>query len=269
MFDLTSYLWGLAAILSAGALTWGASLVKRDVSIVDSLWAAMFLVAALAYAASYPDPGPRTTLVLVLVSLWALRLSGYITWRNWGEGEDFRYQQIRANNEPGFAFKSLYIVFGLQGLIAWIVSLPLLAAIVSGEPINAFDYLGVALWTAGMIFEAVGDLQLARFKADPANRAKVLDSGLWRYTRHPNYFGNACIWWGLFLIGLAAGGWWSIVSPLVMTFMLLKISGVALLEKDIGERRPGYRDYVRRTNAFIPGPPRAPQSQQPYQELQP
>ncbi|MGB5741896.1 MAG: DUF1295 domain-containing protein [Sedimenticolaceae bacterium] len=256
MFELDAYLWSLAAILAAGTLTWLISLARRDVSIVDSLWSLMFLIAALVYLATAAAPGERAFLVTLLVAVWAVRLAAYITWRNWGEGEDARYQAIRARNEPGFAFKSLYLVFALQGVIAWIVALPLLAAIHSTAPLNLIDYLGVGLWMIGMVFEAVGDWQLARFKADPANRGQVLDTGLWRFTRHPNYFGNACIWWGLFLLAVAAGGWWSLISPVLMTFLLLKVSGVALLEQDITERRPAYQDYILRTNAFIPGPPR-------------
>jgi steroid 5-alpha reductase family enzyme len=256
MFELDSYLWSLAAILAAGTLTWVISLKRADVSIVDSLWSLMFLLAALVYLVTAAAPGERAILVTLLVAVWALRLAAYITWRNWGEGEDARYRAIRARNEPGFAFKSLYLVFALQGIIAWVIALPLLAAIHSTAPLNAIDYLGVALWMVGMVFEAVGDWQLARFKANPDNRGRVLDTGLWRFTRHPNYFGNACIWWGLFLLAVAAGGWWSVISPVLMTFLLLKVSGVALLEQDITERRPAYRDYILRTNAFIPGPPR-------------
>ena len=256
MSAVDAYLWSLAAILAAGTLTWTISLVRRDVSIVDSLWSLMFLLAALVYLMTAAAPGERAFLVTLLVAVWAVRLAAYITWRNWGEGEDARYRAIRARNEPGFAFKSLYLVFALQGGIAWIVALPLLAAIHSTAPLNVIDYLGVALWMVGMVFEAVGDWQLARFKADPANRGRVLDTGLWRLTRHPNYFGNACVWWGFFLLAFAAGGWWSLISPVLMTFLLLKVSGVALLEQDITERRPAYRDYIERNNAFIPGPPR-------------
>jgi len=257
MFDPALYAAALLAVLAASAATWLASLVKHDVSIVDSLWSLMFLIAALVYAAGVPALGARAWLVLTLVAVWALRLSAYITWRNRGEGEDRRYQAIRRNNEPGFAFKSIYIVFGLQAVLAWIISLPLLAAVGSASPLTVLDYAGIVLWLVGFAFEAGGDWQLARFKADPANRGGVMDRGLWRYTRHPNYFGNACIWWGLFLFALSAGAWWAIVSPLLMTVLLLKISGVALLERDIGQRRPAYADYVARTNAFIPGPPRS------------
>ncbi len=263
MFDLNAYLWGLAPILTAAVFTWLISAIKRDVSIVDSLWSLLFLLAAVAYALVLPQPGARATLVLALVGLWAIRLSAYITWRNWGEPEDRRYQAIRRNNEPGFRFKSLYIVFGLQGALAWIISLPLLAAIASERPFSLLDYAGIALWIVGITFEATADHQLARFKARPESKGKVMDQGLWRYSRHPNYFGNFCIWWGFYLIALAAGGWWAIVSPLLMSFLLLRVSGVALLEEDIGERRPGYRDYVARTNAFFPGPPRSTRTAQP------
>jgi steroid 5-alpha reductase family enzyme len=192
------------------------------------------------------------------VGFWSIRLATFIGWRNFGQDEDFRYQKIRANNEPGFAIKSVYLVFGLQAGLAWVISLPLLAAINSTAPLSWMDALGVMLWLTGLIFEAGGDWQLSRFKRDSANRGKVLDTGLWRYTRHPNYFGDFCIWWGFFLIALSSGAWWSVVGPLVMSILLLKVSGVALLEKDIGDRRPDYNAYIQRTNAFFPAPPRAP-----------
>jgi steroid 5-alpha reductase family enzyme len=257
MFDLPLWLGGLAALAVFAAAGWLLSLPLRNVSIVDSLWSLMFLLAAVVYLAGQASVGPRAWLVITLVALWSIRLAAYITWRNHGQGEDFRYRKMRADNDPGFAFKSLYIVFGLQAALAWVISLPLLAAMGSSAPLGALDAAGAALWLVGMVFEAGGDWQLSRFKSDPASRGKVLDTGLWRYTRHPNYFGDFCVWWGLFLIALSAGGWWSIVGPLLMSFMLLKVSGVALLEKDIGERRPDYQAYISRTNAFFPGPPRA------------
>jgi steroid 5-alpha reductase family enzyme len=256
VFDWQSYWMALGVLFGMGLVTWVISVVKRDVGIVDTLWSLMFLAAALVFWQSDAAGGERATLVLGLVTLWALRLAGHIGWRNWGEGEDRRYQEIRARNEPGFAYKSLYLVFWLQAVIALIVALPLLAALQGDAPIGLLDYVGVGLFVLGFFFEAVGDWQLAAFKRDPDNKGKVLDTGLWRYTRHPNYFGNACIWWGFFAFGLAAGGWWAIVSPVLMTFLLLRVSGVALLEKDIAERRPAYRDYVQRTNAFLPGRPR-------------
>ena len=256
MFELNAWAWALAPIGALTVATWLVSVIKRDVSIVDSAWSLLFLAAALSYATIVPNPGPRTVIVIVLVTLWAMRLAGYLTWRNWDEEEDRRYRQIRARNEPGFAFKSLYLVFGLQGLLAWIISLPLLAAVAANAPLNLLDIAGVPVAILGVTFESIADWQLARFKADPTHRDRVLDTGLWRYTRHPNYFGEFCVWWGFYLIALAAGGWWSIVSPLLMSFLLLNVSGVVLLEKDISQRRPAYRDYITRTNAFFPGPPK-------------
>ena len=256
MFDSHGYLTGFAVILTVAGITWVVSVRKHDVSIVDSLWPLLFLIAAVTYAAAVPQPGPRMTLVLVLVGLWAFRLASYLTWRNWGTPEDRRYQVIRRHNEPHFALKSLYLIFGLQGALAWIISLPLLAAIAAPRPVTGLDYAGVALWVLGFGFESAGDWQLARFKSIPSNDGRVMDQGLWRYTRHPNYFGDCCIWWGFYLIGLAAGGWWSAVGPLLMSFLLLRVSGVALLERDISERRPAYRDYMLRTNAFFPGAPK-------------
>ncbi len=257
MFDFALWLNGLAVLAAVAVLGWLASIPLRDVSIVDSLWSLMFLLAATSYALIAPATGPRTTLLLVLVAIWAIRLSVYITWRNHGQGEDRRYQQIRQNHAPGFVWKSLYIVFGLQALLAWIISLPLLAAANSTTSLGLLDGAGLLLWLLGFIFEAGGDYQLYAFKSDPANKGKVMDQGLWRYTRHPNYFGDFCIWWGFYLIALSAGGWWSIPAPLLMSVLLLRVSGVTMLEKDIAERRPQYRDYMARTNTFFPGLPKA------------
>lgn len=257
MIDWTAFLWAGAALLVVAVAFWLVSLWRNDVSIVDSLWSLMFLLVALVYAAVSAVNGPREPLVLAMVAMWALRLSIYISWRNHGQPEDYRYQEIRANNEPGFRYKSLYIVFILQAALAWVISLPLAAAISGAGVFGIFDVAGIGLWVAGMVFETVGDYQLSRFRKDPRNRGKVLDTGLWRYTRHPNYFGNAMLWWGFYLVAFAAGGWWTVVAPLLMTFLLLKVSGVALLEKDISGRRPDYLQYVQRTNAFFPGLPRS------------
>jgi len=194
--------------------------------------------------------------VLLLVGGWALRLSVYLAARNWNAPEDHRYRAIRERNEPGFAWKSIYLVFGLQALLAWLISAPLAASIGSAAALGATGLFGTALVVFGIAFETFADAQLARFKAEPANAGRVMDRGLWRYTRHPNYFGEFCIWWGFYLIAFDAGAWWTLFSPLLMTVLLLKVSGVALLEKDIGERRPAYRDYIARTNAFFPGPPK-------------
>ena len=256
MFSMAIYLQGIGVLAMAALCTWAISLWRRNVAIVDSLWSLMFVLAAITFADGASRTGPRSVLTLVLVTVWALRLSLYITWRNWGHGEDRRYQAIRARNEPHFALKSLYLVFGLQALLAWVISLPLLGAVLNPGPLGWLDGMGATLWLVGVCFEAVGDWQLARFKAIPANRGQVMDRGLWRLTRHPNYFGDFCMWWGLYVVALAAGAWWSVVGPLLMSVLLMRVSGVTLLEKDIGERRPQYQGYVRRTNAFFPGPAR-------------
>jgi steroid 5-alpha reductase family enzyme len=252
------YLIALIVILAVSVVSWLFSLIKKDVSFVDNLWSLFFLIAASVFALWTPSLSDRAMLVLALVAIWSLRLSFYITARNWGQPEDYRYQSIRANNEPGFAFKSLYIVFGLQGVLAWLIALPLLPAITSDSTLNAIDIISATLWIMGFIFEAGGDYQLARFKARNDSKDRVLDTGLWRYTRHPNYFGDFCIWWSFYLFAVASGGWWSIASPLLMSFLLLKVSGVAMLEKTITDRRPEYANYIRHTNAFFPGPRRTP-----------
>jgi len=251
---LDLWLNALPALLGAAALTWVLSALKRNVTIVDTLWSLLFVIAAGVYVASVEPPSPRAWLVLGLVGAWGLRLATYLAWRNWGHEEDRRYQAIRRRNEPNFALKSLWLIFGFQAVLAWIISLPLAGAVAGDAPLGLLDGLGVALWALGLSFEAVGDGQLARFKADRANAGRVMDRGLWRYTRHPNYFGDFCVWWGLYVLALAAGAWWTIVGPLIMSFLLLRFSGVRLLERDIGERRPAYAEYVRRTNAFFPGP---------------
>ncbi|MDH3545518.1 MAG: DUF1295 domain-containing protein [Gammaproteobacteria bacterium] len=253
---MQTYLLALCVILGVAFVAWVGSVIKRDVSFVDSLWSLFFLLAAIVFAVSADPLTLRGYVVMTLVAIWAIRLSVYITARNWGKPEDYRYQSIRKKNEPGFPFKSIYIVFGLQGVLAWIVSLPLLPAIVSTRDLGWLDGVAILLWAIGFVFEAGGDYQLARFKGNPDNKGKVMDSGLWRYTRHPNYFGDFCVWWSFYLFAVAAGGWWSIASPLIMSVLLLKVSGVAMLERTITERRPEYAEYIRLTNAFFPGPRR-------------
>jgi len=256
VFDFTLLLNGLIVALLLPLLTWIVSLFKGDVSIVDSLWSLIFLALCVTWFIEYEFTTPRSAILLALVALWAVRLSAYITWRNRDEGEDARYQAMRRKYSPNFAIKSLFIVFLLQGFLAWIISLPLLAAITGSRPLNLFDGLAAALVFFGTLYESIADAQLAAFKAKPDNQGCVMNHGLWRYTRHPNYFGECCVWWGFYLFAVAAGGWWSMVSPILMTFLLLRVSGVALLEKDIVERRPAYRQYIEQTNAFIPGIPR-------------
>jgi len=249
-----------AAALVAGFLAvWALSVARRDASIVDILWGLGFvLVAAVAFGASGPHT-PRASLVLLLTTLWGARLAGYLFWRNHGQGEDFRYRAMRKRHGGRFALVSLYSVFGLQAALCWVISWPVQAAIASPAPDawTGLDLLGVALFALGFVFESVGDLQLARFKGDPANRGRVMDRGLWAWTRHPNYFGDAVVWWGLFALALSTpAGWVTLPAPALMTFLLLRVSGVALLERSLQKTRPGYADYVARTSAFLPLPPR-------------
>lgn len=249
----------LSAAVIAAAMTalWVVSLVLRDASIVDIFWGAGFvLVAWVSFAAAEGAAGRRWLLV-ALTTVWGLRLAGYLAWRNVGKGEDFRYQAMRARAGSRFWIVSLFQVFGLQGALMWLVSLPVQAGMVPGSQIGPLAWIGFAVWMIGLCFETIGDAQLARFKADPANRGRVMDRGLWRYTRHPNYFGDFCIWWGLYVVALdASGTWWTVVGPLVMSTLLIRVSGAALLEKSLTSRREGYADYIRRTSGFFPRPPR-------------
>ncbi|NGZ04070.1 MAG: hypothetical protein CV090_13590 [Nitrospira sp. WS238] len=254
--NVSLYALGLVSTLTLATLTWIVSVLKRDVSIVDGVWALMLLVAATVYATGAEPYTGRTTLILTLVVLWAVRLSGHIIHRNWGEPEDRRYRDIRRKYEPHFGLKSLGLIFWFQACLAWIISMPLWPALTLPVEWGVFDLLAVTVWTVGMTFESIGDWQLARFKADPANQGNVMDRGLWRYTRHPNYFGECLIWWGFYLFALQTGGWWTAAGPLLLSYLLLKFSGVPLVEHTIVERRPAYREYVARTNAFIPGLPK-------------
>jgi steroid 5-alpha reductase family enzyme len=255
---LTPWFLALPALLGFAIVAWLVSTARRNVGLVDIFWSLFILLGVVVVALAGPPPGTRALLVLALVAAWALRLAGYLALRNWHAPEDHRYRAIRARNEPGCAWKSLYLVFGLQAVLAWLIALPAAAAIRLDSPLGWLDALGTALAAFGIAFEAIGDAQLARFKSDPASAGAVMDRGLWRYTRHPNYFGEFCVWWGLYAIALGAGAWWSILSPLLVTVLLLRVSGVTLLERDIGGRRPGYRAYTERTNAFFPGPRRTP-----------
>jgi len=241
----------LMALLAFGA--WLVSLRKNDVSIVDSFWPLLILTGAATYVLATPETGLRAVVVVTLVALWAIRLSAHITWRHWGEPEDRRYQAIRARNKPYFRWKSLVLIFVLQAILAWVVSWAVLAAVVNPRPWSWLDGLAVCVVVAGVLFEAVADWQLARFKLNPRNKGKVMDRGLWRYSRHPNYFGEFCVWWGIYILALSANGWWAIASPVLMTVLLFKVSGVTLQEQDITERWPGYRDYIAHTNTFFPG----------------
>jgi len=247
---------GLATTAVLMLVAWLLSFPLRSVAIVDVFWGIAIAGAGMTWLLVQPDPGPRGALAVLLAVIWASRLALHILWRGRGKPEDRRYRVIRARNEPNFAFKSLYLVFGLQAVLAWIIALPLFGATLGTSPPGPLDIAGTVLWLAGFLLQAIADLQLARFQKRPDNEHAVMDEGVWRYSRHPNYFGEFLIWWGIWLIATAGGAWWTCFSPLLLTFLLLRVSGVALTEKDIATRRPGYQDYLRRTSAFVPWPPR-------------
>jgi steroid 5-alpha reductase family enzyme len=249
------YAIGGAAILAAMVLLWLLSLRIKDASIVDIFWGAGFVLSAWVYFSLAPEGNLLRKLLLVsLVSIWGLRLSIHIGRRNLGKGEDYRYQQWRKEHGARWWWVSFFQVFLLQGFLMWIISAPLLAAqwLPGAGRLTGLDAVGALVWLVGFLFEALGDAQLARFRADPANKGRLLETGLWRYTRHPNYFGDAVQWWGFYLLALAAGGWWTVFSPLVMTSLLRFVSGVALLERNLKNTKPGYAEYAARTNAFFP-----------------
>ncbi len=247
------------AILSTMTAAWAVSLPIRKTSIADILWGPGFVLANWVYFASTPiGHTARHWLISLLVTVWGLRLSLHILWRNWGKPEDLRYARWRHEHGTRWWWYSYFQTFLLQGMLIWIISAPLLVAHlgVHSSGLTTLDVLGAMLWGIGFFFESVGDLQLARFRANPANRDRVLDQGLWRYTRHPNYFGDAVQWWGYYLIAAASGGWWTVFSPLLMTVLLLRVSGVALLERTLQETKPRYKEYVRSTSSFFPWVPR-------------
>lgn len=255
----TTLVTTLVATMAMMLVLWVASLALKNASIVDIFWGAGFaLIAIITFTQTNGYP-TRKLLITSMAVVWGLRLSIHIGWRNHGKGEDFRYQAMRKRIGERFALVSLFTVFGLQGVLMWVVSLPLQVAQMSREPdrLTWLDFFGVVVWAVGFLFEGIGDLQLTLFRVNPANKGKVMDRGLWAYTRHPNYFGDALLWWGFFLIALAtAAGWWTVISPVLMTTLLIKVSGVALLEKTLVKTRPEYRDYVRRTSPFFPRPPK-------------
>ncbi|MBM4197893.1 MAG: DUF1295 domain-containing protein [Gammaproteobacteria bacterium] len=235
---------------------WLLSVANRNVAIVDVLWGPAIALAGLAWLLAVEPPSLRGQMAVGLAGLWALRLAMHVLVRGRGKPEDRRYREIRARNEPGFWWKSAFYVFALQALLACLVALPLYGATRSDNDLTLLDGIGVALFAAGFLFEAVADWQLLRFqRAGDAERG-VMDRGLWRYSRHPNYFGESLLWWGLGLIAAAGGAWWTLAGPALLTFLLLRVSGVALTERDIATRRPDYQAYLRRTSAFLPRPPR-------------
>lgn len=260
MEAIFSLAWpGLALALAFTSTIWVGSVIRRDASTVDVFWGLGFVMLAWFYRSQVPQESFRQLLVPILVTIWGGRLAWHILRRNQGKGEDYRYAAMREKWGARFPWISLGTVFWLQGALFWLIAMPLLQIQISRRPTGWtwLDTLGTVLFAVGFFFEVVGDHQLARFKADPRNGGQVMDRGLWRYTRHPNYFGDATLWWGFGCLALATeGSIWTLISPLLMTFLLVKVSGVALLEKGLGSSKPGYSEYVRRTSAFVPWPPR-------------
>ena len=247
--------FNLAAIIGFMICAWIFSLILKDASIADIFWGLGFVL--IAWMTFFRAEGYffRKLLIALLVSIWGLRLAIYIGLRNRGKGEDRRYQTWRNQYGKNYWWVSLFTVFGLQGLLLWAISLVVQAGQLASKPaeLGWLEGVGFLIWAIGFVFEATADFQLYRFKADPGNRGKVMDRGLWAYTRHPNYFGESLIWWGLFLIALSTPhGIWTIISPVIITFLLLRVSGVSLLEKTIVEKRPAYRAYKEKTSAFFP-----------------
>lgn len=248
---------GLAVVLVAMTLLWLVSVRLRDASIIDAFWGPGFALVTLAYLVADGRFHPRGILALSLVSLWAARLGHHLFRRNRAKGEDPRYQAWRAEHGERFVWVSLFTVFWLQAVLLWIVSAPQLGSVISATSLGLVDGIGTLVFLAGFVMEALADRQLTRFRADPVNVGRVLDSGLWRYSRHPNYFGNAVLWWGLYLVAVGGGAAWSAFGPLLMTYLLLKVSGVSLLERTLRTSKPGYQAYIDRTSAFVPWPPRS------------
>lgn len=253
LFILTGVL-----ILCLMSVLWLISLTLKNASIVDIFWGIGFIVVTW-FAFSY-GPGylPRKQWMTALVTLWGLRLALHIGFRNWGKPEDFRYAKWREENGARWWWASFFNVFLLQGLLMWIISAPILAAQSSGFPaiLTSLDLFGALVGLTGLLVETIADLQLTFFKRDKSNKGRILTTGLWKYSRHSNYFGEALVWWGIYIIALAAGAWWTIFSPTLITWLLLRVSGVTMLERTM-RLKPGYEEYSKKTRAFFPWFPKS------------
>ena len=249
------YLIALGAIITMMIILWIISIPIKNVSIVDLFWGFGFVVACFVYFLKTDGFETRKILLLIMVTIWGLRLSIYLAWRNLGKGEDFRYQKFRKDyGENRYWWISFFQTFLLQGILMWLISAPLLGAqfYFSSDKLEILDFCGVFIWIVGFVFESVGDIQLARFKANPANKGKVLNTGFWHYTRHPNYFGDAAVWCGYGFMSLAAGSYIPVLGSILMFALIIKVSGVVLLEKTLKESKPAYQEYIEKTSAFIP-----------------
>jgi steroid 5-alpha reductase family enzyme len=238
--------------LAMGMIGWVFSLRNKNVNNVDSIWSNFFLVAALYVAFQQPELSDRQVLVLVLLAIWSVRLSVFLGYRNFGKAEDWRYAAMRNKRGDSFSWRSIYVVYVLQAAIAMVIFAGLLPGLLFAGEVGTREIIAAALALLGIAIEAIGDWQLFRFKADKNNVGKVLDTGLWAYTRHPNYFGESVFWWSLFLLTVQMGTFWTILSPVIVTFLLLRVSGVWMMEKGRTGKNPVYQKYQQETSVFIP-----------------
>lgn len=251
MAHWTIYYAGLIAIMALALAGWMLSLVRDNVNHVGSLWGLSIGMSAFCYALFFYDLHARSWLILLLVMLWAVRLSAYLGWRDWPKSEDFRFAIHRKSNPTFFWLTSLLTIFGIQGLLAWLVSMPLFAAIENNSPLHFFDYLGASAVVVGVIIEAIADTQLVKFNRHTHNLHNVLHTGLWQFCRHPNYLGECCVWWGFFCIALGVNAWWTIISPILVTALVL-INGIKQIEKHSLTHRPQYTAYMQSTPTIFP-----------------
>lgn len=251
----TLFFQASSIILILVTLLWIWSVFIKNVSIVDIFWGLGFVVVNTFYVFMSGELNARKIVILTLVCIWGFRLAIYLAIRNIGKGEDFRYQEFRQNYGPKrYWWFSYFQTFLLQGILIMIISLPLLGINYnnSNGNLEILDYLGIIIWIIGFTFETVGDFQLSNFKRDPKNKGKILHTGLWKYTRHPNYFGDSAVWWAYGIFSIAAGSYWQAIGAVIMTLLILKISGVSLLEKTLKETKPQFKEYIQKTSSFIP-----------------
>lgn len=259
MATVEVFFYSLGAALVFMTVFYIVALFKDDYSIVDAAWGLGFVVISRVSLGTLDEANTFHFIANLLVLIWGLRLSVYLWSRNRKVGEDYRYQAMRKDWGSAHRLQAFFKVFMLQGVLMWVISFPIMMINAQADPIpinSIIHYLGLGLWVIGFIFEVGGDWQLAKFKAEPANRGLVMDRGFWRYTRHPNYFGETVLWWGFFLLTITSvNDLWTIIGPMLITVLLLKVSGVTLLEKKLG-KNDKYADYQRKTSDFFPLPPK-------------
>jgi steroid 5-alpha reductase family enzyme len=251
--------WTLLAAFAVLTLAFVASIVTKRNSVADIAWGLAFIAVAVVATVLSAGHGEtaRRLLVLGMVVVWGGRLALFIGWRNRGKGEDPRYAEMLAKGGGHPVLKAYLKVFALQSVIAWFVAIPVVISAFNRGGLTVLAYVGVAIWAVGVFFEAVGDQQLLAFKSKPSSKGKTMDSGLWRYTRHPNYFGDACVWTGIFLVAAEhLPGVATILSPVAMVLLLTRGSGKPITERKMAKEKPDFADYVARTSGFFPLPPK-------------